>query len=64
VDGGLSEEQALEHYSLHVTGSYVGERTPIFIDGQEDKDMELIRARRAGIELSGWGGVSNGVVWE
>lgn len=28
---GMSEEDALEHMSFNVTGSYVGEHTPVFI---------------------------------
>lgn len=28
---GMTEEDALEHMSFNVTGSYVGPRTPIFI---------------------------------
>jgi hypothetical protein len=28
---GMSEEDAIEHMSFNVTGSYVGDQTPIFI---------------------------------
>lgn len=30
VDEGMSEEDALEHYSYNIEGSYVGEKTPIW----------------------------------
>lgn len=31
VVDGMTEEEAIEHMSFNVTGSYVGEQTPIFI---------------------------------
>ena len=34
---GLDEEDAMEHFYYNVAGSYVGEKTPIFI--HEDKFM-------------------------
>lgn len=32
IDEGLSEEDALEHFYYNVSGSYVGEKTPIWCD--------------------------------
>ena len=31
-DHGLEEEEAFEYFGFNVSGSYVGEKTPIFID--------------------------------
>lgn len=31
VEDDMTEEDALEHFSYNVLGSYVGEQTPIFI---------------------------------
>lgn len=32
VEDGMSYEDALEHFEYNVTGSYVGEKTPIFME--------------------------------
>lgn len=32
IQDGLSHEDALEHFEFNVTGSYVGEKTPIFME--------------------------------
>jgi hypothetical protein len=32
VEEGMSHEDALEHFEYNVTGSYVGEQTPIFME--------------------------------
>lgn len=32
VEEGMSHEDALEHFEYNVTGSYVGEKTPIFME--------------------------------
>ena len=29
---GMSEEEAVEYFEFYVTGSYVGENTPIFVE--------------------------------
>ena len=47
-------EDALDHFGFNVMGSYVGERTPIFLTYVEDGAVEDILKRRAGAELSGW----------
>ena len=31
-DGILTEEDALEHFSFNVSGAYVGEQTPIWVN--------------------------------
>jgi hypothetical protein len=39
--GGRSFEEALEHFESHVVGSYVGDRTPVFmviVDGKKALD--------------------------
>lgn len=30
IDEGMTEEEALEHFSYNVSGSYVGNKTPIW----------------------------------
>ena len=47
-------EDALDHFGFNVMGSYVGERTPIFLTYEEDGAVEDILKRQAGAELSGW----------
>ena len=47
-------EDALDHFGFNVIGSYVGERTPIFLTYEEDGAVEDIVKRQAGAELSGW----------
>ena len=47
-------EDALDHFGFNVIGSYVGERTPIFLTYEEDGAVEDILKRQAGAELSGW----------
>ena len=47
-------EDALDHFGFNVMGSYVGERTPIFLTYEEDGAVEDIVKRQAGAELSGW----------
>ena len=32
VEEGMSYDDALEHFEYNVTGSYVGEQTPIFME--------------------------------
>ena len=74
MDGGASEEDALEHDNFNVTGAYVGERTPIFLTHDDDEGMQELRKRRAGerpdswsvvgAELSGWGESSGEIEWE
>lgn len=32
MDEGMTEEDAMEHFSYNVAGSYVGEQTPIWCD--------------------------------
>ena len=36
MEEGLSEEDALDHFYFNVAGSYVGERTPIFVTSRFD----------------------------
>ena len=31
IDQGMTDEEAVEYFGYNVVGSYVGERTPIFI---------------------------------
>ncbi len=33
VEQGMDEEQAYEYFDYNVIGSYVGEQTPIFLEG-------------------------------
>ena len=47
-------EDALDHFGFNVMGSYVGERTPIFLTYEEDGAVQDILKRQAGAELSGW----------
>ena len=35
MSDGMSEEQALEHFDFNIAGSYVGERTPMFLSVPE-----------------------------
>ena len=37
-DDGLSYEDAIEHFEFNILGSYVGERTPIFVNMIGDID--------------------------
>lgn len=32
IDQGMDEEQAYEYFDYNITGSYVGDNTPIFIE--------------------------------
>jgi len=34
-DQGMSEEEAKEYMDYNVTGAYMGENTPVFIEGME-----------------------------
>lgn len=38
MEEGMSEEDALEHFSYNVEGAYVGEKTPIWCDDNIDCD--------------------------
>ena len=51
---GTSEEDALEHFSYNVQGSYVGERTPIFLTHVNDGAVQDFMKRQAGAAISGW----------
>lgn len=31
MEGGLTEEDAIEHFDFNIGGAYVGEKTPIYI---------------------------------
>lgn len=39
MEEGLSEEDALDHFYFNVAGSYVGERTPIFVTHRFDPSL-------------------------
>ena len=36
-DEGMGEEEALEHMDYNVTGSYMGENTPVFVTDFEEE---------------------------
>ncbi len=38
MEEGMTEEDALEHFSYNVEGAYVGEKTPIWCDDNIDCD--------------------------
>ena len=45
IDQGMTDEEAVEYFGYNVVGSYVGERTPIFIWNKtieeiDDESME------------------------
>ena len=54
MEDGMSEEDALEHFSFNVIGSYVGERTPIFLTNVNDGAVQDFMKRQAGAAISGW----------
>jgi len=37
VESGLDEDQALEHFEFNVSGAWVGESTPVWVYGVEDR---------------------------
>lgn len=41
-DHGMTEEEAEEYFEFNITGAYVGEGSPIFLDAHEDDEDELI----------------------
>ena len=51
---GDSEEDALEHFGYNVQGSYVGERTPIFLTHVNDGAVSDFMKRQAGAAIRGW----------
>ena len=36
---GMSDEEAMEYFTFNVTGAYVGEHTPVFLE-----DLEMVNA--------------------
>jgi len=43
IDGGMTDEEAVEYFEFNVSGSYVGEQTPIFMYAYEvDEEAEEI----------------------
>ncbi len=63
MEDGTSEEDALEHFGYNVQGSYVGERTPIFLTNVNDGAVSDFMKRQAGAEISGWSREVGDVVW-
>jgi hypothetical protein len=51
---GMTEEEALEHFSFNIIGGYVGERTPIFLTHVKDGSVQDFIKRQMGAEISGW----------
>ena len=34
---GMTDEEAMEYFTFNVTGAYVGENTPVFLEDLEEK---------------------------
>ena len=64
MEDGTSAEDALEHFSFNVIGSYVGERTPIFLTNVNDGAVKDFMKRQAGAEISGWSPKFESGAWE
>ena len=53
-DGEDPMIDALDDFGVNVQGTYVGERTPIFLTYVEDGAVEEFLKPKAGAEISGW----------
>lgn len=53
VGQGLSYEEAVEHFDFNISGSYMGENTPCFIDIDPDvfDQIKKLRQLKASIDL-------------
>ena len=63
MSDGTSEEDALEHFGFNVQGSYVGERTPIFLTHVKDGSVDDFLKRKMGAEISGWSRKIEDAAW-
>ena len=64
MSDGTSGEDALDHFNYNVIGSYVGERTPIFLTNVKSGSVDDFLKRKAGAEISGWSSRIGAGAWE